>query len=190
MAKLDFTLDASPAIGGYDRTIGQIRIRERDDLAIVSIATPLNGEAALAKALEVGFGIRVPETTMTTLSDNIRAVRTAPDQMMLIFPHDPDGAESLVASKIGDIGYTTDQSDAWLVLELSGPDTDLALERLSPVNLAADAFGVDGSARTVMEHIGALAIRTAPDTVLLLSARSYAESFLHAVETSTDWIQA
>ncbi|MYA88775.1 MAG: sarcosine oxidase subunit gamma, partial [Boseongicola sp. SB0662_bin_57] len=41
---------------------------------------------------------------------------------------------------------------------------------------------------TVMEHMGAMAIRTGDDAFLLLSAGSSAESFLHAVETSYRYV--
>ena len=43
---------------------------------------------------------------------------------------------------------------------------------------------MDHAARTVMEHLGVLILRTGEDDYLLLSASSSAKSFLHAVEVS------
>ena len=56
-----------------------------------------------------------------------------------------------------------------------------SVARICPIDLHADAFGPDHATRTVMEHIGAMILRTGEDAFLLLSARSSAQSFLHAV---------
>lgn len=186
MAEFAFSLTAAPILGGADITIGENRIAERDDLALVSIATPLGGDDALANALRKGWDLAVPEPTRSSVSGDTRAVRTAPDQMVLMFPHTSPDAQSVVGGKLNGTGYTTDQTDVWVVLDISGPDTLAALERLCPLDTAA--MPVDGSARTVMEHMGAMIIRIDTDRFLLLSASSSARSFLHAVETSYRYV--
>ena len=182
MAEFAFTLTAAPILGGTDQTIGANRIIERDDLALVSIAVPLNDDAAVEAALKKGWGLAMPSSTLSTVKDDTRAVRTAADQLMLIFPHATPDAEPVVRAKLKGAGYTTDQTDVWVALQISGPDTVAALERLCPLDTATMAE--NASARTVMEHMGALIIRLGPDRFLLLSASSSAKSFLHAVETS------
>jgi len=189
VAEFAFTLEAAPLLGGVDLTVGSIRIRERDDLAIVSVATPQGGDAALASAIQSGWGLDAPSPTQSTVSGDVRAVSTSPDQMLLIFPHAGSDAERLVMSKLSGAGYTTDQTDNWVVLELSGSGVLDALERLSPVDLSPLAFPENASARTVMEHMGALVIRTSADTFLLMSASSSASSFLHAVELSAKYVE-
>ena len=184
----EVTLQAAPALGGFDQTIGGNRILERSDLALVSIATPLAGEDALAKALENGWSLTVPAPTKSTTSGEIRAVRTAADQMLLVFPHDTPDANTVVHEQLSGAGYTTDQTDSWVVLEVSGPDTLAALERICPLDLHPDAFPVDAAARTVMEHMGAMILRLGSDRFLLMSASSSAGSFLHAVETSYRYV--
>jgi sarcosine oxidase subunit gamma len=106
--------------------------------------------------------------------------------MMLIFPHALPDAERVVEGKLGGAGYTTDQSDSWVVLEISGPDTLAALERLCPLNTAT--MPENGYGRTTMEHMGAAILRLADDRFLLMSASSSARSFLHAVETSYEYV--
>ena len=187
MAEFAYTLEAAPVLGRADVIIGKNRIVERDDLALVSIATPQDGEDALAKALKAGWGLSQPAPTISTTNGEARAVRTAYDQLLLIFPHATPDANALVQSKLGGAGYTTDQTDVWVVLEISGPDTLSALERLCPLDVAS--FPEHGSGRTVMEHMGAMAVRIAADRFLLLSASSSARSFLHAVETSYHYVQ-
>ncbi|MDJ0637885.1 MAG: sarcosine oxidase subunit gamma [Paracoccaceae bacterium] len=182
MAEIDFTLEAAPILGGVDLTIGANRIAECDDLAIVSVATPLGGDDAMAKALKDVWNLSLPEPSVSSQSGEIRTVRTAPDQLFLIFPHATPDAETVVQQKLAGAGYTTDQTDVWVVLEISGPDTLAALERICPLDTAA--FPIGGAARTVMEHMGALLLRLDVDRFWLLSASSSAGSFLHAVETS------
>ncbi|MEO0946296.1 MAG: sarcosine oxidase subunit gamma [Pseudomonadota bacterium] len=188
MAEFAFTLTPKPLLGGVDLKMGANRIVELDEIAVVSIAVPLGNQEKLAKALKSGWSIGVPEPTLSTANGNLRAVRTGADQFMLLFPHESPNAEAVVQAKLKGAGYTTDQTDNWVVLEVSGPDVAAALERLSPVDLSVDAFPVGASARTVMEHMGAIVIRLDHDRFMLMSASSSAKSFLHAVETSFAYV--
>lgn len=188
MAEFSFTLESKPLLGGVDHKIGQNRIVELDEIAIVSIATPLGGDEGLAKALKSGWNINIPEPTLSSADGDMRAVRSGADQLLLIFPHETPDAEAMVQAKLDGAGYTTDQTDSWVVLDVSGPDVHAALERLSPVDLSPSAFPEGANARTVMEHMGAMVIRLGPDRFLLMSASSSAASFLHAVETSFAYV--
>jgi len=108
--------------------------------------------------------------------------------MLVVFPHaEPDAAKRVNAELKG-AAYTTDQTDNWVVLALSGPLALAALERLCPIDLHDSSFPIDSSARTVMEHMGAVICRTGEDSFLLMSASSSAASFLHAVETSLIYV--
>ena len=184
----EIILQAAPVLGGIDQSIGGNRILERGDLALVSIATPLGGEDVLASKLQGGWALAMPSPTKSSVSRETRAVRTAPDQILLVFPHDTPDAERVVQEKLDGSGYTTDQTDSWVVLEVSGPDTLAALERICPIDLHLDEFPVDATARTVMEHMGAMILRQETDRFLLLSASSSAGSFLHAVKTSFEYV--
>ena len=183
----EFALEAAPMLGGVRLSFGDNNIVERDDLALVSIATPQGGDDALAAALQGGWGLDMPSPTLSATSGEVRAIRTTADQMMLVFPHATPDANAHVQGKLDGAGYTTDQTDAWVVLEVTGPNTIAALERLCPLDLHDSAFPVNAAGRTVMEHMGALILRTGDDRYLLMSVSSSAQSFLHAVETSFDW---
>lgn len=182
MADHGITLGPVPALGGADITIGQNHIVERTGLALVSVATPLGGGAELSGALSAGWGLDLPKGTKSHASDEVRAIPLTADQCLLIREASEPDPVTIVREKLKGTGYTTDQTDAWVCLEISGPETILALERLCPLDVARFEDGT--AARTVMQHMGALIIRLSPDRFLLLSARSSAASFLHAVETS------
>lgn len=185
MAEFAFALTAAPILGGIDRQFGDNRIQERDDLALVSLAIPQGGEGALADALEGAWGLPLPQANVSASHGDARAVRTGPDQILLLFPHDGPDANRLVQERVGESAYTTDQTDVWVVLDISGPGSLAALERLCPLDVAGFVDG--GFGRTVMEHMGAMIIRLESERFLLLSASSSAHSFLHAVETSFEY---
>lgn len=182
----DPTLAPVPALGGYGRDFGAATLDELPTLAIVSIARPLGGEAALAAAFRDGFGTEPPEPGASALSADgrVRFLRLSPDQTFALFEHDGPDAARLVGARLGDAAWLTDQTDAWVALRLRGPASRAALERICPIDLDPESFPEDRFARTVMEHLGAIVLRAEPDGFLLLAARSSAASFLHAVETS------
>nr|WP_303626540.1 sarcosine oxidase subunit gamma [Roseovarius sp. M141] len=173
-------------MAGYDRSFGDIKLSAPKDLAIVSIALPLGGEEAAKAAINSAFGIPLPEVGMSAATQDQSAaiMRLAVDQAFVLFPSPTPDAEPQIAAKLNGAAYTTDQTDAWCALEISGPGARRALERICPVDLHPDAFVQNAIARTVMEHMGAIVARTGADTYLLLSASSSAKSFLHAVELS------
>jgi len=148
-------LDQTPILGGYDETIVGIRIVEQRNAALVSLAIPLGGEAAAEKAIKSAFKLALPPVGQSAATSTHRLIRTGPDQALLLF----DSHES-------------------------GSGVRTALERLCPLDLHPDAFAVNTAQRTVMEHMGAMIVRTNDDQFLLMSASSSARSFLHAVETS------
>ncbi|WP_085891051.1 sarcosine oxidase subunit gamma [Roseovarius litorisediminis] len=181
----DYTLTSAPPLAGTDITIGGARLTAPADLAVVSIALPLGGEAAAQKAIKTAFGTALPEVGKSAIGKNgARLVRLGRDQAFVLFIHATPDAEAVVAARLKGKAYTTDQTDVWCALEISGPDSRAALERICPLDLHPQAFAVDDAARTSMEHLGTLTIRTGENAYLLMSASSSAGSFLHAVETS------
>lgn len=182
----DFTLAAAPALGAYDRTFGGVRLRELVDLALVSIALPRGGEAAAEQATLAAFQARLPVLGQSALSrdGSQRLLRLGRDQLFVLFTRDTPDAETIIANRLNGAAYTTDQSDVWVGLELSGANARRALERICPIDLHPAAFAQGSVARTAMEHLGTLIVRSGTDVFVLMSARSSAGSFLHAVETS------
>ncbi len=179
----EITLTPAPVLG-TNLSLGGNRIVERSDLALVSVAVPQGGEPALAKAIKSVWSLDMPDPRRASQLGDTWAIWTAPDQIFLMIPHDTPDADAHVRAKLKGTGYTTDQTDGWVILDIEGPDTSAALERICPIDLDPGVFPTGASARTVMEHLGALILRLGEDRFLLMSARSSAASFLHAVETS------
>lgn len=181
----EYTLQAEPPLAGTEMEIAGVRLSAPADLAVVSLALPLGGEDAALSAIKGGYGADLPEIGRSVVAgDGTRLIRLAPDLAFALFPHATADAERVVAERLKGAVYTTDQTDVWVALALSGPNTRRALERICPIDLHPDVFGVGHAARTVMEHLGVLILRTGDDDYLLLSASSSAGSFLHAIEVS------
>ena len=184
----DYVLTAEPFLWRYERSYEAVKLREIYDVAVVSAAIPLGKETASQKAIKAAFGVTMPNVGRSTLSkdENMRLVRLGIDQLFIIFPRAQKdaGAEPHTAKILGGGFYTTDQSDVWVTLELSGAGARRALERICPLDLMPESFGIGAAARTTMEHLGTIIIRNDADSFLLMSASSSAQSFLHALETS------
>ena len=185
----EIALASRSPLDGYERTIGTVAIAEIAGLALVSAAVPQGGDAAFAAALSKGFGAARPETGASTFGDRYaaRILGMQPDQVFILFaPPDPDRAADTAKAALGPTAYVTDQSDSWAMLRIAGAGVRAALERICPLDLEDGAFPVGRVARTAMEHLAAIILREGADSFLLMSPRSSARSFLHAVELSAE----
>ncbi len=183
----DYTLNAQSAFSTQPAGYGGINLCAAQPPAIVSIATPNAGDAALAAGLQSAYGIELPAVGKAAVSgrDSATFLRHAHDQMFALFNAPAAGNPTdTVRDALGETAYLTDQSDSWAALRIEGAQSRSALERICPLDLDADKFTPGTVARTVMEHLGVIILCEAADKYLLLSARSSADDFLHAVETS------
>lgn len=181
----EFTLTAEPPLAGYDHDFGTARLHAPAGLALVSFALPLGGEEAAMKAVKSAYGVAMPEVgQMATAKDGAILMRMSVEQGLILFAHDTPEAEPHVQARLKGKAYTTDQTDVWCALELTGAQAREALERICPLDLHDSGFAVGEVKRTMMEHLGTIIARKDADTWLLMSASSSAGSFLHAVEIS------
>lgn len=182
----DLMLKAKPPLDGFRKDYDGVSVAEVTDRSIVSIATPDDGQQSLDAAMTAGYQVRLPEVGASATSDVDRTLILGlqKQQVFLLcddLGRDPVGA---VNDRLNGTAYLTDQSDSWVLLQVSGDRARVALERISPIDLHPQAFPVGAVARTSMEHLGVIMTRTGENEYLLMSACSSAHSFLHAVETS------
>lgn len=175
----EIVLKERTPLAGLSVTIGTCHLREVTDLALTSLACPLGGEAAFDACLMSSFGVTRPSATLSTIAGDCRALSLTPDQVLVLHP-------SGQAVDAGSDAYVTDQTGSWCIVALSGADATEALRRICPLDLDDSVFPVGTNARTVMEHLGALIIKTGPEEYVLLSASSSAKSFWHALTVSLE----
>jgi len=186
----ELSLTALSPLGGYERQFGNALLRENTDLAIVAVSIPRGSAAQIAEAVTQAYQCDMPATGQSVLSQDgkTRLLGMAADQFFVIYAYDGLDAVQQVSKALNGQGYFVDQSHNWVALTLSGPLCRAALERICPINLHPEKFPLNAMARTQMEHLSAVVVRTEPDGFLLLSPSSSAQSFLHAVETSLRYV--
>ena len=201
MSKTPPRLTAQSPLGGYKMIVNGTSLIEITDLSMVSVA-PLAGsqaafQTAIARLFKTGKsdGPKPGATIALDRSGKQRCVLmpSAQNQWFLCFDDDGtnpiDSAKALLGKTLSKQMAMTDQSDSWVVLALSGPQSRQTLARICPIDCGASAMPVGTTARTSMEHLGAIITRR-PDEgdrqhcFWLLSARSSAASFLHAITGS------
>lgn len=92
----------------------------------------------------------------------------------------PTGHAERLRTALGRLAAVSDQSGAYVILQISGPGARTVLQRGAPVDLHPAAFGPGSVAVTVIAHIGVV-IRQLDDAPAYEVAvfRSYAASFRH-----------
>lgn len=184
----DYTLAARSALGGVSHVADGVALSEITDQALVSVSIPIGGEAALETAISDAYGCRLPPVGESAASRDgtVRFLGLQRDQVFVMFDHGGDRAVTMVEGALNGSAYFTDQSDSWVMLRIEGPKARAALERICPIDLHPDAFAEGAVTRTAMEHLGAIILRDGPESFVLMSPRSSAQSFFNAVRTSIE----
>ena len=188
----ELILKSQLPLDGRSLDYSGITIEEITDQALVSIAVPIDGAADLNAAFQSAYGTERPAVgkCATASLDNAIFLGLSQDQFFVMFDDksDDQGRDpaASIRESIGHTGYVVDQSDGWVMTRMSGDNCRAALERICPIDLHPAMFSVGNVARTVMEHLATIILCQAPDTYILLSPRSSANSFLHALKTSAE----
>jgi len=131
-------------------------------------------------------GLAWPEVGRSTVNAGTRCIGLQQDQVFIQSTLN-DAEHAALFNTLSVTGAVTDQSDSWVALAVAGSRRHEVLERICPIDIDENVFLEDAVARTSMEHLNAIIIRD-DDRFVLLSARSSAESFLHAVTQSAEYV--
>ena len=185
MSNSSLKLEAFSPLEGYNNDFGSVQVEEVTGKALVSIAEPLDRKTKLKTAIKKSLGAEWPKIgSSTNSSKGYQLLGVQSDMIFAFFDH-PDGlADKPIKSQLKDNAYCTDQSDAWCMIKISGEGVYTALERICPLNLNPDAFKVGSVARTSMEHLGVVILKTDENSFILMGATSSADDLLHAVTVS------
>jgi len=180
----DIPLKEKSVVGGYRNNFGDVTLVEVTGKALVSIA--IANRKVLSGSLKKTFKADLPAVGLSTKSDNGTTVfwGMQVDQLFVLFDRNGDDGLRYIEQKLGNAGYYTDQSDSWVIINISGTGARAALERICMIDLHFSSFPAGSVVRTVMEHLGTIIYFQGDDSFLVLTARSFAKSLLHALETS------
>jgi sarcosine oxidase subunit gamma len=159
-------------------TIGPFAITERTDTALASLAIR-RGRAADVTAAAATAGIPLPAPGHHQ-TQTLAAFWLAPEMWMIEAPfatHEDIRAHLLTL--FHDAASITEQTDAWVRLDLTGDDLPALMERLCNVDLRAAPAG--HATRTVIDHLGCYLIKHSDQTLTLYGPRSSAQTLHHAL---------
>ena len=158
-------------------TIGPITITENTTIALASLATRKGRAADVASAVKT-LNITLPPPGHASQN----ALWLSPDQWMIEAPFAThEDITAYLKPAFGDAASITEQTDAWVRFDLSGPNLHSLFERLC--NLDTNAMQPGHATRTVIEHLGCYVTRR--DTgFTILGPRSSAKSLHHALITA------
>jgi len=169
-------------LGGYEKSWDGMSVTEVTDQEIVAIASAMGDEKAFASQFHKHFGKTLPKPGKVINVKGGHCMWTAPDQYWLFLNGENINADRDIAAKFGESAYTTLQTDGWAQINLSGPRTLHMLERFVPLDIAG--FKVGDATRTRAHHLPIVIARIGEDEYRLISPRSSAGSFIHALEAT------
>src|SRR5436190_5251690 len=126
-------------------------IEERTDLAFASVIAKRGKRFALVNAVNTAFGVALPDGPRRATRGSVTFAGTGPDQWIASAEgSEAAGFAAKVRARIGPFAAVSDQSDARLVLRLSGPRVRDVLAKGVPVDLHSKAFKPGDVACTVV----------------------------------------
>ena len=175
------------ALGGTDPAlmqVGSVTLRENPDVALASVAARHGKQTLCRAALAKMLGEDAPGPRRASLGSPFDAIWIGPDQWMICAPYAThEDLAATIKARLRQNASVTEQSDAWVCLELVGADTDAVMERVCNLDIAG--FGPGDATRTTIDHLGCLVIRRGGDDGLrIFGPRSSAGSLWHTIETA------
>ncbi|MFG1417647.1 sarcosine oxidase subunit gamma family protein [Xanthobacter sp. V0B-10] len=162
-----------------------VQARQVPGLAAATLAAPKGRAAELAKHL-AGAGLALADAPKAVSSATLTAVGTAPGRWLVMAEGMSGGALlAHLTALAGADAALTDQSDANIILDVTGPDARAALAKGLAIDLDSKAFAPGDAATTVVSHIGVTLWQTdAAPTYRMVVARSFAPTFLRWLTAS------
>lgn len=150
--------------------------RRVSGLSIATLAARRGADTALAEAIGRLYGLDLPQTPRAVFSGATGVIGVAPGRWLALSRSDGDIAGTLRAA-LGPIAAVTDQSDASIAFELTGPHVADTLAKGALIDLDPRIFHPGEAATTVLAHIGVTLWRE-ESAWRLLVARSFEASLL------------
>ena len=167
-------LIAKPALGHAAVSHGGCRLAEGDWVAITSVAPYPGQTEAVSRALGMAF----PLPNTVTEAEGARLVWVGREMAFLIGAPVPEGLAAAV----------TDQSDAWVTLELSGAAAVDVLARLVPLDLRRAERGQ--VFRTGLNHLPLILMVEGAGAFRLMTYRSMARTAWSEIEEAMEKVAA
>ena len=156
-----------------------LTVVERTDIAFASVIVKRGKREALAAAVETAFGVALPKDARRAGKGAVTFAGVGSGQWMASAEGgEAPGFAAKLRARLGPFAAVSDQSDARLLLWLSGPHVRDVLAKGVPIDLHPRAFKPGDVATTLVAYIGVQIDMLDDSPAYLLTApRSTAGSF-------------
>ena len=145
---------ATPGHYGREGTSG-LTIVERTDMSFAGVIAKSGKRFMLVNAVNTAFGVALPEGPRRATKGSVTFAGTGPDQWLASAEGtDAAGFAAKLRARVGPFAAVSDQSDARLVLQLSGPRVRDVLAKGVPIDLHPNVFKPGDVANTLVAYLG------------------------------------
>jgi heterotetrameric sarcosine oxidase gamma subunit len=135
-----------------DPTSGVI-VTERDALGIARIEPGKDRAAEVAELLRANFGVAPPNAPRCVSRGDVTIGGIAPNTWMAVHANAGNAFAESLQPLLGDRAAVADQSDAYVILQLTGPKVRETLAKLVPIDVHPRSFQVNDLAQTVCGYM-------------------------------------
>lgn len=159
----------TPCAGLLPVTIGGVKFSEIPIATMWSVA-PYKGKTTAVSAALKPLGLSFPKAGRVVGKTGAWAIWAGHGMALLEVDALPD---------LNGLAAVTDQSDAWAMVQIEGPDSEDVLARLVPIDLRVSHFKTGHVARTMVGHMMASVGRFGPERFEVMVMRSMAGTLVH-----------
>lgn len=173
-------IEKSACDGLLPLSTGGLTLSALPPARIASVA-PLAGRSRALRAALKRIGLGWPEPGRSRATADSTILWTGQAQAFLI------GADP---EPLGGLAALTDQSDGWARMRLAGPGAEAVLARLVPLDLRPTVFPEGQVARTGLNHMMTILIRSGAQSFDIMVLRSMAASAVHDLGQAMEAVTA
>ena len=174
-------LPKSAAYGLTPIKVSNTEIIENDMVTLTSISANIGKSNKLSEQLKKSHGMSLPHSGRASGREGARALWFG-QHTLLVGPKCDE--------KLNKFAILTDQSDAWVVLRMSGDLIEDVLMRLSPVDVRLKTFKVGSVVRTGLLHVNVTLHRIGTNTIDVYGFRSMAKTLCHELTQALSSVAA
>ncbi len=165
--------------GHYGRAgASGLTVAERTDIAFANVIARRGKRFMLVNAVNTAFGVALPDGPRRTTVGSVTFAGTGPDQWLASAEAaEAAGFAAKLRARVGPFAAVSDQSDARLVLQLSGPRVRDVLAKGLAIDLHLKSFKPGDVANTLIAYVGVQIDMLDDATWQLTAPRSMAGTF-------------
>lgn len=132
---------------------GGVIATEREELAVARIEARRGQTADLAELLRARWGLAPPNAPRCVSRGDVAIGGIGPNTWIAVRENAGNSFAESLQPLIGHCASVVDQSDAYVILRLSGPSVRETLAKLVPIDVHPRSFQVGGIAQTVCGYV-------------------------------------